>query len=164
MSNITQELLHAYLHYDPETGIFIRLKAWNRPSRIGKKAGYPHKDGYWSITVLKKSYLAHRLAWLYMTGSFPEFELDHLNGIRDDNAFANLREATHSQNLQNTRKARSDSKSGVLGVTWYAPTKKWRATIILNGKQIHIGYFATTELAHAAYLAKKRELHPFGTI
>jgi hypothetical protein len=97
-----------------------------------------------------------------MTGAWPLFEIDHRNGIGTDNRWKNLRDGTRSFNIQNQRRARSDNKTGFLGV--HRSGKKERkgfvAKIQLDGKQRYLGVFSTAEAAHAAYLAAKRRIHP----
>jgi hypothetical protein len=117
------------------------------------------------ISIDGKYQLAHRLAWMMVTGSEPNDDIDHVNGIRSDNRFANLRTATRGENMQNERAARSSNKSsGLLGVSWSKAAGKWAAGIKLNGKKRHLGLFTDQQAAHEAYLVAKRDLHPFCTI
>jgi hypothetical protein len=97
-----------------------------------------------------------------MTGRWPQFEIDHRNGIHDDNRWENLRDGTKSYNLQNQRKAHRNNKIGLLGVG--KKRDGFQARIHLNGKTRYLGSFPTPELAYAAYLEAKRELHPGCTI
>jgi hypothetical protein len=108
-----------------------------------------------------KNYQHHRLAWLYVHGAFPPADLDHRDGVRTNNRLANLREATRSENCQNAAK-RNDNTSGFTGV--WPVGKRWRAKVAVDGVERHAGYFATKELAQAAYLATKAELHKFQPI
>jgi len=97
-----------------------------------------------------------------MTGVWPEFEIDHKNTIKSDNHWKNLRDKTHAFNMQNQRKAQSNSKTGVQGVS---PNRKgFRARIGLGKKNHHLGTFPTQKEASAVYLAAKRKLHPGCTI
>ena len=115
------------------------------------------------IRVDGKTYQAHRLAWFYMTGAFPEKFIDHINGVRNDNAFANLRQVDNAGNMQNTRQAhRNNLTCGLLGVS--KTRTGWRAMISVGGKNIYIGRYDTPENAHQAYLERKRVLHPTCTI
>lgn len=162
---LTQERLKELLHYDPETGVF----AWKvRPSncvKVGDVAGTKHPKGYWRVRVDNDYYLAHRLAWLYVNGMIPDgLEIDHRDGDKLNNRLANLRLATRSQNQQNFRKPFSTSKSGMLGASWHAHKRKWRAAIKVGNKHEHIGYFDTAEEAHAAYVEAKRKHHQFNTL
>lgn len=146
---LTQARLKELLHYDPETGHFTW--ALRRRSCIpGQRAGYTRHDGYVCIRIDGQLYLAHRLAWLWMTGGWPANDLDHINVNSNDNRWCNLREATRAQNLCNTRR-RADNASGYKGVFWDNSRQRWVARIHVGGKPKHLGSFATAELAHAAY-------------
>jgi hypothetical protein len=148
---ITAERLRELLHYDPETGVFT----WRLPRRgvrAGYEAGASRSDGYRRIQVDGRVIYAHRLAWPYMTGEWPDAEIDHINGDPSDNRIVNLRPATRSQNSANGRKP-SDNTSGLKGVSWHARGRKWRAQIVVNGKCRHLGLFDCPAAAHAAYLA-----------
>ena len=92
----------------------------------------------------------------------PKRYLDHINGVRNDNRIENLREATNTENQQNRKKANVTNQFGLLGVS--KTRNRWRAEISINNRKIYVGIFATPEEAHVAYLAKKREVHPFQTI
>ena len=159
---LTYERLREVLHYDPETGVFTRLVRTSNRIKVGDVAGCSAGDGYVQIRVDGVRYLAHRLAFLWMTGEWPRDMIDHINGVRDDNRFANLRPATRAENMQNQRRAMSNSQTGLLGVTRVG--KRFMATIQVDGRKIHIGTFDTPEQAHEAYLAAKRRLHPGCTI
>jgi hypothetical protein len=154
------------LDYNPETGEFTwKVRTSNR-ARMDGPAGSLHRPtGYWFISVDGRMYKGHRLAFLHMTGAWPSDQIDHINGERADNRWQNLREADARINQQNLRAARSNSESGLLGV--YKNDKKekpWRACIKVDGKWRQIGNFRTTEEAHAAYLAAKRQHHEGCTI
>jgi hypothetical protein len=161
----TAERVRELLDYNPETGIFTWKVFRAGKAVAGSVAGKINSHGYREIRVDGARIGAHRLAFLYVLGRLPKKQVDHKNGIRDDNRMENLREASTAENMQNLRKANADNKSsGLLGASWYGLTKKWQARIRVEGKQIHIGYFDTAEEAHAAYLKAKAELHPFQTI
>lgn len=108
--------------------------------------------------------MAHILAVVYMTGEHPSTQIDHINRVRDDNRWENIRITKNgsADNSQN-RKIRSDSTTGFQGVyrKAHGKSRPWASTICVKGKVTHIGCFATPEEAHAAYLRKKRDLHPF---
>lgn len=148
---LTQDRLKQLLHYDPETGIFTRLVTTGN-LLPGTKVGRNQLNGYTSITIDRKHYYTHRLAWFYVTGSWPKNDIDHINRNRSDNRYANLREATRSLNMRNILKFKNN-KSGFKGVSWCAVKNKWRANIKLNGKQTFLGYFDIPEKAHGAYVA-----------
>lgn len=132
--------------------------------KVGDVADFLRHDGYIQIQISGKKYLAHRLAWLYIMGNFPNDETDHLNGMRHDNRWINLRDVTKSINQQNQRNPHSNNKSGYLGVSWHTKEDKWRVQITLNNKIIHLGYFNDINEAAERYLSKKRELHEGCTI
>lgn len=140
---ITSERARALLSYEPLTGLFN----WKS---TGASTGCLRHDGYLMIGVDNQVYLAHRLAWLMMTGEWPKTSVDHINRKKDDNAWANLRLATAQQNTANTL-ARQNSKTGIKGVSFCASTSKWRATITIDGKQRSLGRHADIECARLAY-------------
>jgi len=165
-NDLTAERLRELLHYDPETGLFVwKVRTSNR-TKVGKVAGSLHEPtGYTFISIDRRTYKAHRLAWLHVTGHWPAEWIDHINGNRADNRMSNLREANASLNQQNLRSARGNTDSGLLGV--YRNDKKnkpWRACINVAGKWRQIGNFKTPHEAHEAYLAAKRRLHEGCTI
>ena len=153
---LTAERLRELLHYDPETGVFTRLVR-SGPAKVGDVAGTADTHGYIQISVDGALYLAHRLAFLWMTGEWPPHQVDHINGVRADNRFANLRPATNAENMQNVRRPYSSNRIGLLGVCRHG--NRFRATIKVDGRCIHLGTFDAPEQAHAAYLAAKRKLH-----
>ncbi len=157
---LAQARLKELLHYDPLSGLFTFLA---RPRiRHGKVSGSLRKDGYITICVDKTAYLAHRLAWFYMTGAWPKKLVDHIDGLRANNIFMNLREANHILNAQNLKGATKASSTGKLGVNING--RRFQAKIKANGQRINLGTFDTPELAHDAYLIAKRKLHIGGTL
>ena len=154
---INQDALKARLKYEPSTGNFIWLKADGRRIKIGMIAGTSNR-GYITIQIDKIIYRAHRLAWLYMTGSYPANCIDHINGIRNDNRWKNLRDVTMSENQQN-RLVSKNNKLGVLGIIFDKHRKKYRAAIAVNGKTTFIGRFNTIEEACNKYQLAKSILH-----
>ncbi len=163
--NLTAERLREVIHYDPLTGIFVWRVKTSRRIVVGSVAGCMHKTlGYVYIRIDGVLHTAHRLATLYMTGEWPIEQVDHKDAVRSNNRWDNLRNADNALNMQNQRRSKGETKSGLLGVDWFEQTKKWRAAIKTNGQRVHIGYFATKEAAHEAYLIQKRLLHKFGTI
>lgn len=156
-TELTAARLRELLHYDPETGIFIRA----RGCRAGKATGAmrPPKN-YLYISVNGASYSAHRLAWMYVTGAWPKDQIDHRDGDRANNAFTNLRECGNAENSQN-RGIRSDNASGFVGVTWDRKRKAWRSQIKKSGRNYFLGWFATPSAASEAYLLAKADLHKF---
>lgn len=159
MNALTQEYLRAVLHYNPETGIFT-WRQGRRGARRGRPAGCKLTEGYIQITIDGEKLSAHRLAFLYVDGALPVGEVDHINGMRTDNRFSNLRIADRSLNMQNKRAGWGSL--GMLGVC--KSRDKFRAAIFYSGSTKHIGTFATPEEAHAAYIEAKRRLHKGCTI
>lgn len=167
MVDLDQNILHELLEYDPLTGIFTwrnRKAKWFNNSSVlsqghlasiwntryaGKRAcAYICTRGYRDITVFDKTYRAHRLAWVYMTGAIPE-QIDHINGDPADNRFANLRSVAHTENQRNMKRCKRNT-SGTTGVSEYHG--KWRVRISIEGKEKNIGHF---ESKHEAIIARK---------
>ena len=151
------------LDYNPETGVFT-WKVRRGSKGAGTTATYKNTKGYVGICIDRKHMKAHRVAWLMVHGELPNGEIDHINGIKDDNRLCNLRLVSKSINQQNQRKARSDSTSGLLGVSWYSAGNKWKADIRVGGKKKHLGYFDCKDIAHQFYLNAKREMHKGNTL
>lgn len=157
-NSITAEQLREVLVYEPATGVFTRrIDSAKGKAKAEDLAGSLTENGYWIIWVLGTRYLAHRLAWLYMTGEWPKEQIDHINNKRSDNRIQNLREATNQQNQFNRGPKAQGSISGFCGVS--RNKKRWKAEIIKDGVKKHIGTFDTPELAHEAYLLVKAKLH-----
>jgi hypothetical protein len=162
---MTPEKARELFDYEPDSG---RLQWKRRVARWmdgTESAGSVKSDGYVVITYKRKGYPAHRIAWAIHYGKWPDTFLDHINGNRADNRIENLREATRALNMQNQRAAmKSNKSSGVLGVHYFKQTSRWRATICIDGKNRHLGYYATSQEASDAYIEHKRKLHQFGTL
>lgn len=159
---LTAERLRELVNYDPITGVFTRKIVIWKTGTVGEAIGHRRPDGRFEVSVSGTIYLAHRLAWLYMTGVWPNEEIDHIDGNPSNNRFENLRDISRVGNAQNQRRAKRHSISGILGV--HKRHNKWRATIIADGQSIFIGSFQTQELAQQAYVEAKRKLHPACTI
>lgn len=106
-------------------------------------------SGYKNGSINGKNYQAHRVIWAMHHGSWPVNEIDHINGIRDDNRIVNLRDVSQGENQRNARR-RIDNESGHCGVSWRKESRRWRAEIRLNGKQKNLGYFTDIDDAIAA--------------
>jgi len=149
LSNITQKYLKSILYYDQLTGWFFHknhgIPAWDA-KWAGKKAGTLDAKGRCQLWILGKAYRAHRIAWLYMTGSFPKSEIDHINCDPLDNRWENLRLATRSQQNQNKRPMRAWPPKGVY---WHKQSGMWRAKIGKISK--HLGLFDCPAAASIAY-------------
>lgn len=149
---LTANRLRELLDYEPETGV-LTWRVLRSNIHKGSIAGFAHRAiGYRVIRIDGQKYLAHRLAWLHVTGRWPEGDIDHSNRDGFDNRFANLREASRSQNAGN-QKRRVTNRSGFKGVARIAGREKWQGKICVRGKQIYLGLFDTPEAAHAAYCA-----------
>ena len=159
---ITVEQLREMLCYDVETGVFTWRTAHGFRCSAGGKAGSLSTRGYTYIKLLGRSYQAHRLAWLYVHGEWPEHCIDHINGVHDDNRLSNLRDVTLSVNAQNKKKARADNSTGFLGVTKRA--SGYLAQIMIQGQALKLGIYADPAAAHAVYLEAKRQMHSGCTI
>lgn len=161
---ITQEILKRLLEYDEKTGSFTWKVSPSRNVRAGESAGSVTSEMYTSITIMRKHYQAHRLAWLYVHGVWPKSVLDHIDTNRVNNRISNLREASFIENGQNRIRPQTNNTTGMLGVYQLRGRKNWRAQIRINKKQVYLGTFKTIGAAHDAYLAAKREFHPFGML
>jgi hypothetical protein len=168
---ITQERLKELVAYDPVTGIFT----WTKDRRAGRnnaflvakageRAGFGGGYGYRYILIETRREPEHRWACLYMLGEFPAkgIDIDHINGHRADNSWANIRRVTRSENMQNLKGAHKDSMTGWLGVE--RKRGKFAARICINRKKLSLGCYDTPEQAHAAYLTEKRKIHEKGTL
>lgn len=158
---LEQWRLREALTYDSETGHFT----WNvlRPNAgIGTVAGSVGSTGYLIICLKNVRYCAHRLAWFYVHGVWPTRDIDHINHDRLDNRISNLRELSRRGNMQNQIRAHANNGTGALGVRPHG--QRFVARIKIDGKQKHIGVFASVEAASKAYIQAKRKFHPAGTL
>ena len=156
-NDITHDYLIKNFHYDIETGAFKRIiKSKNGEKITTKDAGRIAPNGYIIISINKRSYLAHRLAWLYVTGSWPACVIDHINREKADNRFKNLRDTTQRENSSNTKRNKRDmigiGRSGC----------KWRAYIGVKGKLHHLGSYDTCDGASYAYNLAKYQVEKYG--
>ena len=154
---LTAGSLKEILDYNPGTGIFSWKIYRNRPAKLGQKCGCVRDGKYFCISINYVDYFAHRLAWLYMTGEWPENTVDHKNRIKTDNRWCNLREATYSQNIANS--PNRQNSSGYRGSYKRKDRKNmWRAVIMKEGKRINLGYYKSAKEAHDAYLKGRKIL------
>jgi hypothetical protein len=149
-NHVTHYDLVRFLSYDMNTGIFTWKMPLSKAVSAGSVAGSIATKGYRRISIGGVTYAAHRLAWYYVHGEWPAHQIDHINGVRDDNRICNLRVATPSQNVINSA-VRSDNSSGVRGVSWHKRMNKWTARINIDKKTIWLGAYATKEDAELAY-------------
>jgi hypothetical protein len=153
---LSRSTLRKFLRYNPKTGEFTWKVARPR-TPAGSVAGYKRAGGYTSIKLGDVEYKAHRLAFLYMTGKWPKEEIDHIDNKKGNNRWANLRAASHHQNLMNMP-VHKDNPSGRKGVSWDSWTKLWRARIMFNGKAIDLGRYTGIDEASKAYEKAARKL------
>ena len=155
---ISAKLVAEYLEYKDGHLWWIKRPPGPTKNIIGNRFGSVGKLGYISGQLLGKMYKEHRLIWLLNTGTWPKDQLDHINGIRDDNRIENLREVTNQQNSCN-RPGWKDASSSYKGVSWHKGKQKWVARCMLNGKMHNLGSFINEEDAAKAYDNKAKELH-----
>lgn len=151
---LTQKELKSRLSYDPGTGILTWINKPNKSISAGREAGCLMPNGYRGIRVDGTLYYAHRLAWLYMHGEWPDPQIDHINRHRSDNRIGNLRRVTNAQNSINKRD-NPPNMTGYRGV--YRCGVRYVAKIKKEGKQYYIGTYDTPREAHVAYCKKGRE-------
>ena len=145
-SDLTADRLRQLMHYDPETGVFTRLTKWGSKD-IGDIPGSLSPQGYWYIGVNSKVYPAHRLAWLYVHGEWPQGDIDHIDRDRLNNRIANLRDTTRSTNLHNS--SAQNPSSGYKGV-YRTKEGNWQVQIKVNYEVYRLGTFKNLEDAVAA--------------
>jgi len=158
MGELTQAYLKEVLYYNQNNGNFYWRKPLGTKLKPWSKAGAIDKNGYISINHKKRFYKAHRLAWLYVYGSMPKGEIDHINHVVDDNSIANLRDVSRKQNDENTR-VHKDNVSGFKGVTFDKRKNTWFARIMHNRVAHHLGSYSAPELAAEAYKTAAKQLH-----
>lgn len=151
MSSIL-EILKSRLEYEPETGLFKYRHDFNVMKK-GDIAGRPNTNGHIQISINNRRYMAHNLAWLYMTGKYPtDFIIDHEDRDYSNNKWVNLRKASNSENMGNSKLSALNT-SGLKGVHWCKTKRLWVAQISENNKRRHLGYFDEKEKAFEAYKA-----------
>lgn len=161
---ITAERLREVVTYDPTTGVFRWREKISKKVRVGAVAGNTCGDGRPYIRIEGRNYVAARLAWLYVRGTWPAADIDHVDGNHADNRLCNLREATRAQNMANKRRHKNCS-SGVKGVEFHKLTGRWVARIRCNNVRRYIGIYDTKEEAASAYwLAAKETFGEFATM
>lgn len=156
---LTQKQLKELLSYDPATGVFTWLQTVRNGSvHAGAIAGVCSNGDYVRIQIRGRLYLAHRLAWLYVTGSWPDGTIDHVDTCKSNNRFSNLRLATAASNGWNCP-APATNTSGVKGVHWHTSNKRWYAKFRVNGRDIHVGSYINLDDAKSAIKAARAVHH-----
>jgi hypothetical protein len=154
---ITQSYLQQILNYDAKAGIFTWKINKGRLCKVGNVAGSTDSWGHRQICIDGKKILAHRLAWIYVYGELPKYQIDHIDGNKQNNSIQNLRDVNQFINQQNRNKARIDNSSGFMGVK--KSGKKYIATIKANKQRFYLGTFDAAEKAFEAYKTAKEKLH-----
>lgn len=166
----TKAYLDECFSYDPTTGIlrwtarpmghFLSLRVWRmwNTKNSGNVAGNSNGSGYLLVKINKKAFLVHRIIFKLVTGEDPTVLLDHKNTDKQDNRFDNLRQANKFQNASN-RGLRIDNKSGVKGVYFHGPTRRYLVKIKSQRKTIHIGLFLDIESAIKARVEAANKFH-----
>jgi len=176
MIKMSSSELHELFWYEPQTGVLInkprtekhipdlRIRNGTNTKIANKPAGYVCDHGYVRLRVGRKHVRAHQIIWKMVHGADPAAgrDIDHIDGDRTNNRIDNLRVIDRYSNSQNRHNVRSDSKTGVLGVSKIGNV--YRAAVCINGKKRHFGCFKTTEEAHAAYVQAKRVFHPVSSL
>lgn len=155
-SVLNHQTLLEYLKYNETKGEFTWIKRPNKNIHLHTRAGTKNSAGYRVISLFGKRYLEHRLAWFFVHGEMPKYEIDHINQIRDDNRISNLRQVTRSENQRN--KTRKDSRVDEVGIWWCRRRKRYIAEITLNGKKVYQKSFKDIDEAIQQRKAKALEL------
>lgn len=180
---LTLEVANALLRYEPETGkLFWKNRdvsffepggencregkrsqlwaanAWN--SRRAGKEITTHGNGYIVLAIFNQRYRAHRVIWFMNTGEWPD-NIDHINGVTDDNRMENLRSVTNAENRRNMKRYKRNS-SGSTGVRWHKGDQKWQARVTVEGRSVHVGSFDGFDEAVTAWQSSALALgyHP----
>ena len=153
--DLSAKYVRSIFNYDKKTGRLVWKERNNVSPHInsrdqGKLAGWIEPKGYRAIEINSRAYKSHRIARLYVTGKWPKDQIDHINGVKADNSWKNLREATNKQNCRN-QGPRKNNVSGYKGVNWRKRNQKWVALISDYPKRVHLGFFKTAKEAHEAY-------------
>lgn len=155
---LTQDRVKELFSYDPETGLLTR-RIKIKHFAAGVAVGSAGRRGYLHCSVDNRLYKVHRLIWLYVYGTWPTGQIDHINHNTADNRLCNLRDVSCAENHQN-RARKTKSASGHLGVTWHIRDKRWLAHIEVKGKSYHLGSFTQLDAAIAARIRAEHTFHP----
>jgi hypothetical protein len=147
---IDADVLRTLLVYNPETGVFSNKITRSSNSKEGSEAGSLQNNGYVSIHIHGRKYLAHRLAYLYMTGRWPEGFIDHINGIRTDNSWLNLRECNNSQNMHNLHREYKNV---------YPNGSGYMVKISKDNQEFYLGTFKTKQEAKDVAIKARKLYH-----
>ena len=153
---ITYEEASEAFNYDSKTGIITNKVNRGTRAKVGEESGWKTERGYLRLHISGSTYMTHKIAWLLHHGEWPEQDIDHINGIRDDNRISNLRDVSRQENMRNTKKSVKNT-SGVTGVKWHKGGGKWAAAIRILYKDIHLGLFDCFLDAVAARMRAEKE-------
>lgn len=156
MKEPTQARVKELLDYNPETGVFTWKVNRTRGVKAGDAAGTINRShGYIIVCIDNRRYRGHRLAWFVVHGSWPAFDLDHVDTDRTNNCIKNLRPTDDTMNTGNSSRYKNNT-SGYKGVSWHKSKKAWFANIRVNGRLVCLGKFSDPQAAHNAYMTAAR--------
>jgi hypothetical protein len=159
-ADLTAAEVRRLLSYNPNDGQLRWKHDQTNGAVAGSIAGSRATTGYIRVTIFRKSYAAHRLAWIHAHGHWPTQIVDHINGVRHDNRACNLRLASPRQNAQNKGVA-ANNTSGSPGVRYRADQDRWVAYIKHGRRQVQVGSYRSRSEAEAARAKAKQTLHTF---
>lgn len=162
-ADLTAQRLRELLDYNDSTGVFTWRATRKGHVKVGDSAGYFRKDRYVIIGLDGKTYLGHRLAWLYMHDTWPSMYIDHIDGNPTNNKIENLRDVDPTTNGQNRRVLIRKTLTGFLGVDEYRPGI-WGVRLKVNGKIVKLSGLASKDAAEECSVALRKILQPGCTL
>lgn len=163
---LTPEVVRQLLDYDPSTGIFTwRTSRRRNRDRAGAPAGYRRPvDGRWVISINREKRLASVIAYVWMTGEWPQHEIDHKDRNPTNDRWDNLRPASRPDNMRNVGRKRSNA-SGFIGVCRRTNGRWLSYTRTADGRRVYLGHYATAqEAALARDEAARRDYGEFAVL
>ena len=150
--HLSYQRAHDLFEYEPAAGLLTRRVTTSSNARGGDVAGSSNGRGYLTVRIDGNKYVAHRIAWLLMTGEWPDFEIDHINGVPSrQQVRPNLRASSHVREHEESEDSTNNNTSRCKGVTWDKARQKWQTKICCNGIQYHLGRHTDLEIANAYY-------------
>jgi hypothetical protein len=153
------KLLNELFEYNPVSGIVIWKTSRCNKIKVGNTVSHRGCGGYIQVRIEGRLWMLHRIIWKIQTGNWPTGFIDHINGIRDDNSWSNLRDVTPFVNGQNRKGPDKDSTTGYLGVCFCKQSKKFKAQMTVNKIRVLNKLFDTPEEASNAYQQAKEKYH-----